>query len=53
MGDETKSNELDRGNTKPLQARRKPTTAESVDTKPSEMAQMPESEEELPEKARD
>ena len=45
MGDETKKNEIDHGNYDPLHATRKPSTAESVDEKPADTAQMPTKEE--------
>jgi hypothetical protein len=45
MGDETKKTELDHGNYDPLHATRKPSTAESVDDDPADVAQMPTKEE--------
>ena len=41
MGDESRDNELEHGNYDPLHATRKPSTADSVDETPSELAQMP------------
>lgn len=45
MGDETKASEVQQGNTDPLRSARKPSTAESVDTTPAEVAAMPTREE--------
>jgi hypothetical protein len=48
MGDETKRTEIEKGNTDPLHAPRKPSTARDVEERPSDAAQMPRSEDELP-----
>ena len=45
MGDETKENELRHGNYDPLHATRKPSTAESVDERPAQVAEMPTADE--------
>jgi hypothetical protein len=45
MGDETKENELRRGNYDPLHATRKPSTAEAVEEQPVQVAEMPTAEE--------
>ena len=49
MGDETKRDELRRGNDDPLAATRKPSTADAVEKRPKDVAQMPRDEDELPE----
>ena len=41
MGDETKRSELERGNDDPLHATRKPSTADSVEERPAQGAEMP------------
>lgn len=41
MGDETKENELEHGNYDPLHATRKPSTAERVEEKTPQVAEMP------------
>jgi hypothetical protein len=48
MGDETKERELARGNTRPLEAPRKPSTAAEVETEPEPIARVPQSGDELP-----
>jgi hypothetical protein len=48
MGDESKQTEFEHGNTDPLHATRKPSTAEHVDEQASELAQVPKSPDELP-----
>ena len=45
MGDESKLNELERGNYDPLHATRKPSTADDVDEQPEQVAEMPTKEE--------
>ena len=45
MGDESKRNELTHGNKDPLHAPRKPSTAEHVDDRPAQVAEMPTAEE--------
>lgn len=45
MGDESKLNELERGNDDPLHATRKPSTAEDVEEQPERVAEMPTKEE--------
>jgi len=45
MGDETKETLIEQGNTDPLHATRKPSTAESVDERPPQVAEMPTAEE--------
>ena len=45
MGDETKRTEVERGNDDPLHAARKPSSAERVDERPADIAQMPTREE--------
>lgn len=45
MGDESKRNELERGNYDPLHATRKPSTAIEVDEQPAPVAEMPTKEE--------
>ncbi|HEX8152536.1 MAG TPA: hypothetical protein VF698_05395 [Thermoanaerobaculia bacterium] len=52
MGDETKRDELRRGNDDPLAAPRKPSTADAVERQPKDVAQMPRDEDELPEPER-
>ena len=41
MGDETKETLIEQGNVDPLHATRKPSTAESVDETPAQVAEMP------------
>ena len=41
MGDETKETLIDQGNTDPLHATRKPSTAESIDERAPQVAEMP------------
>lgn len=48
MGDETKRTEFEKGNTKPLDATRKPTAADEVRSDAPPTAQIPRSERELP-----
>lgn len=45
MGDESKSNELKQGNDDPLHATRKPSTADAVEERPAQVAEMPTREE--------
>ena len=45
MGDETKATEIEKGNTDPLRAPKKPSTAEAVEKTPSPVAEMPTQEE--------
>lgn len=45
MGDESKSNEIEHGNYDPLHATRKPSTADEVEERPSQVAEMPTKEE--------
>ena len=45
MGDETKETLIEQGNTDPLHATRKPTTAESVEERTPQAAEMPSKEE--------
>jgi hypothetical protein len=45
MGDETKETLIDQGNTDPLHAARKPSTAESVEERTPQVAEMPTEEE--------
>jgi hypothetical protein len=48
MGDETKETEFDKGNTKPLEGPLKPSTADALEIDAPEIAQVPDSERELP-----
>jgi len=45
MGDETKETLIEQGNNDPLHATRKPSTAESVDERTPQVAEMPTKEE--------
>lgn len=45
MGEETKETLIRQGNDDPLHATRKPTTADSVDERPAQVAEMPTEEE--------
>ena len=45
MGDETKETLIEQGNTDPLHATRKPSTAEAVDERVPQVAEMPTKEE--------
>ena len=45
MGDESKANELEKGNYDPLHATRKPSTADAVEERPDPVAEMPTKEE--------
>ena len=45
MGDETKETLIDQGNHDPLHATRKPSTAEAVDERTPQVAEMPTKEE--------
>ena len=47
MGDETRKNEVEKGSYDPLHATRKPSTADAVDEEPGEVAQMPETREDV------
>jgi hypothetical protein len=48
MGDETKERELAKGNIRPLEAPRKPSTATEVETEPEPIARVPKTRDELP-----
>ncbi|MFL6247368.1 MAG: hypothetical protein ACJ74H_15160 [Thermoanaerobaculia bacterium] len=48
MGDETKERELAKGNTRPLDAPRKPSTARDVEEEPEPIARVPQNRGELP-----
>jgi hypothetical protein len=41
MGDETKKTEVERGNTDPLRGPLAPSTAEAVERRPADVAEMP------------
>ena len=45
MGEETKETLIRQGNDDPLHATRKPTTADAVDERPAQVAEMPTEEE--------
>ncbi|MBV8543643.1 MAG: hypothetical protein JO093_20325 [Acidobacteria bacterium] len=45
MGEETKETLIRQGNVDPLHATRKPSTADSVDEQPAQVAEMPAKEE--------
>ena len=47
LGDETRKNEVEKGNYDPLHATRKPSTADAVEEQPPEVAQMPETREDV------
>jgi hypothetical protein len=48
VGDETKDREFAKGNTQPLDATRKPSTARDIEEEPEPIAQMPQRRDELP-----
>lgn len=48
MGDETKKTEFDKGNTEPLAATKKPSTAREIEEEAPELAQIPDRADELP-----
>jgi len=48
MGEESALNEYEKGNTDPLHAPRKNSTAERVDERPPEVAPVPRDDDELP-----
>ena len=47
LGDETRKTEIEHGNYDPLHATRKPSTADAVEEEPAEVAQMPETREDV------
>ena len=47
LGDETRKTEVDHGNYDPLHATRKPSTADAVEEEAPEVAQMPETREDV------
>lgn len=47
LGDETRKTEVEHGNYDPLHATRKPSTADAVDEESPEVAQMPETREDV------